>query len=93
MGIKLQDLPDQDGNTYKGIMVPNPNRPYLEHDVTNQWYAKLATHKMQPSQQLFEAQSSGTYSYVKKARRNGKLGHLRYDVRQRTSALSFILAP
>ncbi|CAK0848675.1 unnamed protein product, partial [Prorocentrum cordatum] len=66
LGIKLQDLPDQDGNTYKGVMVPNPNRPYLEYDVMHQHFATMTTHKMQPSQQMYSAQSFGTFSFVKK---------------------------
>ncbi|CAK0894211.1 unnamed protein product [Prorocentrum cordatum] len=64
LGIKLQDLPDHEGNCYKGILIPSPNRPYLEYDVATQVVAKMAAHKMVPSQQMFEAQSAGTFAYA-----------------------------
>ncbi|CAK0792982.1 unnamed protein product [Prorocentrum cordatum] len=64
LGIKLQDLPDHEGNTYKGILVPNPQRPYLEYNVTNEIYANMIAHKMTPDQQTFDAQALGTYDHL-----------------------------
>eukprot|EP00959_Pyramimonas_sp_CCMP1952_P349634 7325907-Pyramimonas_sp.AAC.1 len=52
---------------------------------------------MVPSQQMFEAQSAGTFAYVKKDRCGGTLGHSRLSVRQRPSpplpSLSFLSQP
>ncbi|CAK0807165.1 unnamed protein product [Prorocentrum cordatum] len=63
VGLRLGDLVDAEGNAFKGVLVPNPSRPYLEVDVSTTMSITRDTTKLKGGAQLFADQGKKAFEY------------------------------
>jgi len=63
VGIRLDNLKDPHGNVYKGLLLTNPARPYLEYTFTHQEGVFTSEKAMPDDVQMYEAQPEKTFGF------------------------------
>ena len=66
VGIKLEDLKDEQNQAFKGILVPNPARPYVEYEFSRVRTVSNRETRMPSSSQIYTNQPDKTFEYEKK---------------------------
>ncbi|CAK0895692.1 unnamed protein product, partial [Prorocentrum cordatum] len=65
MGVKMQDLVDVNNTPYKGLLIPNPARPFTEFNFTKRVGVDKSTRAMSSGDQMYEQHADVVSEYVK----------------------------
>ena len=66
LGVKLQDLCDQHGVKYRGLLIPNPAKPYVEYKFTKDIVIGRSAHALVPDGQIYERHARVVFDYLQK---------------------------
>lgn len=64
-GIKLETLKNEQGETFRGLLVINPQRPWVEYEVKRKLSATQRLCKLAAADQLYEAHGEKTYNFTR----------------------------
>ena len=63
-GIRLHDLPNEHGRTYRGVLLLDPEKPGLRYEVFSDTVGSRSVSEMAPDTHLFSGQDTVVYEAV-----------------------------
>ena len=68
LGMQLQSLVDANQNTYKGVLLPDPMRPYTCFEFASETTISKSQVKMPAGRQIFKAQADSSFQFCRAKR-------------------------